>query len=91
MFVLTDTVGRESEPVAEDSPTLVVGVERQEAVEAVLLLATAASPAEHLLFLKPGKTNNVWYRILELHRRIIMSAEINGACHSPGVSCPQTQ
>ena len=50
---LTDAVRREPEPVAEDAPALVVRVERQQTVEAVLLLATAPASAQHLLLLVP--------------------------------------
>ena len=50
---LTNAIRREPKPVAEDSPTLVVGIESKKSVESILLLATASPSAEHLLLLVP--------------------------------------
>ena len=61
---LTYAVRGEPEPVAKDAPTLVAGVEGEEAVEAVLLLAAAAFAAHHLFLRKP---ENGLSDFIELH------------------------
>merc|ERR1719266_2088292 len=54
VVTFADTEGGEPEPVREDAPALVAGVEGEQSLEPVLLLTPAAGPAEHLVVLSPA-------------------------------------
>ncbi len=47
--LLTNAVRREPKPIAENSPTLVIGIECQKSMEPILLLATTTASTHHLL------------------------------------------
>ena len=64
LIQLTYAIRGEPEPVAENAPALVARVEGEEAVEAVLLLASAAFSTHHLLLREPG--NKLHHFILKL-------------------------
>ena len=54
VVTFADTEGGEPEPVREDAPALIAGVEGEQSLEPVLLLTPAAWPAEHLVVLGPA-------------------------------------
>lgn len=47
-----DTTGRKTEPIRENTPTIVFGVKGQQSVQSVLLLTATSLTTEHLLELE---------------------------------------
>ena len=70
---LADAEGGEAEPVREDAAALVVGVEGQEAVEAILLLAPAARPTQHFRVLGLHHSRIVQHNWVEIYSTLQVS------------------